>query len=228
MTRWPLTRKDTVSHVGTLEYSDRQSGRKPSLEAFCLSVSDHPEDWRSIACLGDAPQWALSRHNSFFIDVMAFSDDQNDLVRDWAITSGYARQEQLWKAWFTNESDEWCYMLLKSREAAQMEVEDYDVPEGEGPAPDGSCVEPVEDLVLTEAGEERLDRWRNDIQGFDGALILFCREVIRKENPDIVGIWWDETYDPDMFSCPRGGLFPECLPEFEKHLEHRPDVSPGF
>jgi hypothetical protein len=31
---------------------------------------------------------------------------------------------------------------------------------------------------------------------------------------DLMGIWWNEDFDPQSLSCPRGGIFPERLDRF--------------
>jgi hypothetical protein len=226
MMSWPLIKKDSVSHIGDLETlkTERLSA---SHEAYCLSVSEHPEEWRAIARLGGRRIWQLQRKESLFVDVHSFTSEQKQAVASWAVAQQYARKVWLWKAWVPDENDEWSYFLCRSSEEAAQETEFYDIPPGEGPAPDGSCIESVEEIVLTEKGIAGLERWHDPQWGYDGALILFCREVIAAEDPDIVGIWWNDDYDPVNLSCPRGGIFPDRIDEFERCPAgpHTPDIG---
>ncbi|MFX4300294.1 hypothetical protein [Pseudosulfitobacter pseudonitzschiae] len=228
MKSWPVTCRNTVFHVGKLDESASDIQSRASLEAYCLSVSENPEEWTKIARLGGLPCWKLTRKNSRFVDVHAFDGLQADYIRKWAIREGFATEEPLWRAWITDEDGDWAYMVQTSRHEAEREVEDYDIEPGDGPAPDGSCVEEVIDLVLTEKGMSALERWTDPTSGFDGALILFCRNVIAPDDRDIIGIWWDDCFDPPNLSCPRGGIFPDRLDEFDVSLDSGPQDIPGF
>lgn len=215
MKAWPLIIKSQVSHIGSMDREDCMARRKHSYEAFCLSVSDNPEEWRAIAKLGDHPCWSLSREGSFFVDAHALAEVHADELRSWAISEGIATSRPLWKAWMTDEDGDWFYLTCSSKQEAEAEVEGYDIEPSMGPAPDGSCVEEISDIVLTEEGLQKLQRWGDPLSAIDGALILFCREIIAPTDENIVGIWWDDLFDPSRLSCARGGIFPERLSEFE-------------
>lgn len=62
---------------------------------------------------------------------------------------------------------------------------------------------------------EALERWDSPASADDGLLILWARKQLLPSRPDLVGIWWDEKHDPLALSCPRGGILPERLAEFE-------------
>jgi len=39
-------------------------------------------------------------------------------------------------------------------------------------------------------------------------------EAPRRLGRQVDGLYWNETYDPDGLSAPRGAIFPECVPEW--------------
>lgn len=203
---FPFTGLETVYHVGTLEPSDR-SGRA-SLEAFCLSVSLHPDEWRHIARCGDAPLWAMSRENALWLEADALSDAQAEAIGAWGVSEGLAVPFTHWRAWFhDDEADQWSFMRLATREEAEAEAdEDMD--------PDADIVEPEPGLRLTEAGMAALERWADPSMAFEGLLILYADRVLSADIPDLVGVWWDEIEDPLSLSCPRGGVLPSRLEDF--------------
>lgn len=218
-------------HVGEIDPNDSAITSRSSYEAFCLSVSMHPEEWSRIARLGGRTTWKLERDQSKFVDVHAFDSEQIDQVRDWAVMNEIALEQSLWKAWITNENGEWCYLICESKQEAIHETEDADIEIGNGPALDGTCVEEFFDLVLTEKGMAMLERWGDPKSGYEGALILFCRQILAPSDRDIVGIWWKDDYDPENLSCPRGGIFPERIDEFDRSprsdLDDEVDPSPS-
>lgn len=213
---YPFLEKDTVFHVGALDPQAKlDNPGRSSLEAFCLSVSEEPDDWRNIAELGDAPEWGLSRPGSLFVDALALTDPQRREIETWAVERGYGERQEMWRAYqYDPEAEEWRYSNHEDMYAALDEA-DEDVEPGDGPAKDGTCVEKADGLVLTDEGMNALQCWGDRSFGLDGAIILFSREVLAKLDPGIVGIWWEEDYDPLNLSCPRGGVFPEKVESFK-------------
>lgn len=206
----PLIRKDTVFHVGHLA-PDAPRGDS-SLEAFCLSVSDCPEDWRTIARLGNAPTWRLHRRESFWLDFLAMGPSDTAALEAWAIAHGYGTRQRLWRAWSEDEDGTPRYMGFLCMAKALKEIEDPGEPDG--PGPDGCHIDFIDALVLTETALSALERFDDPTQGLDGAALLYLRDVAAPDNPAIAGIWWDERHDPAILSCPRGGLLPERLEDF--------------
>lgn len=212
--RFPVIEKPAVFHVGRLDEEDKKRQGKPSLEAFCISVSEHPDDWRRIAQLGDAPAWLMERPCAKWLDVLGLTDAQRDEVVTWGRREGLVRDAPIWRAWFTDEEGESYYLPCANEAVAHYEVDVDDFDDGTGPGPDGCYVDRVDGLLLSQAGLERLERWRDPLDGFEGLVILYAHQVI--DDPDLVGLWWNEDHEPSRLSCPRGALFPERLDEFRR------------
>lgn len=202
-----------VFHVGSLEPASR-TGRA-SLEAFMLSVSIDPEDWSSIArCAG--PTWTLTCEGAQWLDATALDDTTMEEIIVWGMKRGYLKPAVLWRAWhYDDEGDSWGYMTCLSEATAILEAEDAVFEPGEIPSASGTPVDEVDGVLLTDEGMEALERWHDQTMGPEGALILWAREVLFPDNPDLVGIWWNEDLDPQSLSCPRGGIFPERLDRFD-------------
>jgi len=210
----PLLRVTRVLHVGTLCPSDRGRQFRESFEGRCLSVSRHPEAWRSIARLGDAPTWQLRRNDAMtgvFLDTRAAaaSPDHLATLAAWAVPAQLAEPKTLWRCWRQDlEDDSWVYSLHTSRDDAINELED---PEAHGP--DGRpCVEESQVLAGTEALSERVGV---ALGARDATDFLFMAWV-DDTRPDIDGLWWNDEYAPAALSAPRGALLPSRLFRWSK------------
>ena len=213
-----------VWHVGTLERESRTA--RASLEAFMLSVSEHPDEWGSIARCGGTT-WTLDRGDALWLDAHALDDDALRAIREWGIARGYAEARTIWRAWhYDDELDDWRYMSFLDEEKARYEVDGDDCPEGEVPSENGELVDTEDGVVLTDLGMSRLERWHDRTMGEDGLLILWAQDVLLPENPEMVGIWWYDDTHPEALSCPRGGLFPERMGDFEIRDEHGSLMTP--
>lgn len=207
----------SVAHVGTLDMSDRTP--RESLEAMMLSVSLHPDEWRSIARCGGAAEWTLSAPGAEYLDAYALDDGERAKIVEWAVEKGYLQKNEIWRSWFFDgESDDWAFLRFDTEDKAWHEVDDDE--EVCPHTKDGQLVDKVDGLVLTEAAMTALERWAEPLDGAAGALILYAREVILPTRPDMVGIWWPEIESPQDLWCPRGGIFPERL--------ERMTVEPGW
>ena len=204
-------------HVGTLDPA-RRSSAKDSLEGPCLSVSHCPFAWRRIAKLGNAPLQAMrftgDQDRALFLDVLAIERGAplfQDIV-GWGTRNGLVSEKTMFKAWeFDTETEEWRYSLHVTPEVAREELEALNPNEALA-APDGhEPIEPATILAGTPALEARVQHARLDqIDAFDFLALVWAMET----QPQLLGIWWTETYDPDALSAPRGGVFPDRLPQF--------------
>ncbi len=208
----PYIHINEVYHVGALEVSERARQDKGSLEAFCLSVTRHPEDWTSIAKLGGNPVWEMSRSGSLWLDVLALDDASRDEIAVWAKDCGFAEPATYWRSWSTDEDGEWRYIRCASFEAAEFELDD---PDRDGPCANGSCIEVENGYRLTELGMQQLERWQEATDYMDGLIILYARDVLAPGETRLAGLWWDEVHDPEMLSCPRGAILPARLSQFQ-------------
>jgi hypothetical protein len=204
----PLISMDQVFHVGDI-VDDRSGRPEHSLEAFCLSVSLHPEDWTRIARIGGSPTWEMNRPSSSWIDALSIEKDLKDEIIDWGLGEGLVQKTVFWRAWSSDEEGEPRFIRFNKQSDAIYESD----PEDEDP---DVYVDSEDGHLLSENAMGALKRWPEASDAFDGLLILFAERVLSPQNDDVVGIWWDETYDPDALSCPRGALLPAKISEFEK------------
>lgn len=214
----PLVTIDRTWHVGTLDPEGAKA--RVSLEAFMLSVSCHPRDWQDIAgCSG--PTWEVSHPGAVFLDVLAMGPEHRSRIVDWGVERGLARRAEIWRAWLYDVEKETWYCLSFDDEARARteaeETEDAGFAPGQIPSRSGAPVDRVTGVVLETAGMQALGRWPDPIAGLEGLIILWARDLAAKQAPDLVGTWWEETHDPFALSCPRGGIFPECLSWMKIH-----------
>lgn len=204
----PLIEIEKVSHVGTFDLKHKTV--HASLEAFCLSVSLHPEDWKSIARIGGVPTWDLARDDSKWLDVSSLSDAQTAAIEKWGVDAGCAKPAMIYLAhYLDSETESPLFFQMDSLEAAEYEIEDLE----------NGYVTCVEGLKLTDQGMQALERWQDCKNATDGLYILWADQVLSRAHQSVVGLWWDETYAPLALSCPRGGILPSKIDEFERTLQ---------
>lgn len=188
-----LVELDETYHVGTLAPGHRKA---LSYEGEGLSVSVHPEDWSQIARLGGAPTWVLRRPDGQPLRFVSWHDlDEvtRDRVRDWGAERGWVEQRQVWMAsYYDEEWDGRASFSCATEEAAHAEVEDYEDHD--------AAVESV--LVWRPTTTFPDARISADDEPSDVLLAAYLRE----QRPDLDGVWWEDDYDPDRLSCPRGVL----------------------
>lgn len=219
----PFLHLDEVNHVGRLDPGTRTS--RASLEAFLLSVSVDPEDWRSIARCG-GPTWTLERPGARYIDAASLDEETEAEILSWGIGRGYAEPATIWRVWiYDDEGDNWGYMSFPDEARARAEAAEMDYEGEEIPSKNGEALEFVQGHVLTSSGMMALERWAEPTLALEGLVLLWAREVLLPKEADLMGVWWSEDYHPEALSCPRGGIFPERLEEFRIFDEH--GNSPG-
>ncbi|MEP1315004.1 MAG: hypothetical protein ABJK83_00230, partial [Parasphingorhabdus sp.] len=166
MTEIPTRNIDQVFHVGSLDVQSRTT--RASLEGPCLSISLHPDEWGQIARIG-GPVWELTSPGAVWFDAVNVGDDLAAEMESWAIQEGLAEEATLWRSWFFDgESDDWSYMICDSREKAEYEA-DEEIDEDIGaPTDDGTAVDSLPGLRLTDAGMAHLERWSEPMDGEAG------------------------------------------------------------
>lgn len=197
----------TLYHVGTLDPRDKRPG---SHEGAGLSVSLHPEAWRSIARLGNRPTFTLSRPSGTFIDVheVISSSERLDAVTAWAARSGYLRRGRLVELHCQNDSGATVVLLCASYKEARRERDAL----GDGGAP----IVAVERWLMTPRMAKRALSPRDDDHALatDHALSFFVEDTL----PEIDGLWWKDTFDPAGLSAPRGVIFGSRLSSWQAEL----------
>lgn len=222
----PVIEIPHVYHVGTLNPDFRQRNTNGcSYEGACLSVSDCPEAWRRIARL-NGPTWVLNRPGSLFLDLHAARAEStlNESVREFGVRQGLVIEKTAWRAWtYDEESDDWRFSLHASQEDAFAEADadgEYEDPESV-PGPDERPgVEPTRVLVATQILAHRVER-PDLAQGVEDASdflwMAWAEECVPEEGGRLDGVWWRDTYAPELLSAPRGGIFPDRMKDWTAH-----------
>lgn len=201
-----LYRPAAVFHVGSMTKPAR---RRISYEGSALSVSLCPEAWSRIARLG-GPVHEIDSAGQAFLAFHDMDADALTAIVDWAEAGGLAERTSVWKAWrWDDEVEAWSFMICPSQAAALAEVvddDDLDLPPG------ASALAEAMDIVrLTEAGALRADGYGRDCDATDIAVLFWIEDVLREQMPDVIGLWWDERFDPDALSAPRGAIVPSAM-----------------
>ena len=212
VTHLPVVTTEGVLHIGTLAPETRHHRLSDSLEGHCLSVSHCPNAWRSIARLGGSLLWELSNPHGKFLDVCKIANGKalRQEIETWGLDNNYVERQSRWRAWFTDESGGWRYMLCETEQDARAETADT-----EDLRPDGN---PVVDLThaligTTLLGQRTQIRKLSDRDAFDLVAMAWAEDT----QPELDGVWWRETYDPSSLSAPRGGIFPNRLHRWNAH-----------
>lgn len=199
----PLACLGQVTHVGTLNPSDK-GVRGESYEGRGLSFSVHPEDWEAIARLGGGSWWETDLTGRQILEGYQALEMARAGLADWGVREGLLTPcVSIVVSW---EDDEWgqrVEMEFPTRQEALEEVEgleegEYDLEERPGWAPT---------RALLEAMGHRMER-----AGRPSPDALECTLTIWAERNGLDGVWWDDAYDPDRLSAPRGVVFKDKVP----------------
>ncbi len=221
----PTIELGRVYHVGSLDPALRGSLHRSSQEGPCLSVSLCPDAWTAIARLGGSDLYALERGYGAFLDVHAAMSDpalRETIVR-WAEAEGLIVYRERWKAWtFDEETEEWMHFDVDTREDAEAEVDEFATGPDGGPA-----IELSMGYVATEELGRRLGCGRfDDAFTPDFAAMAWARDAAPMlTGRTFDGVWFREEYAPERHSAPRGGIFPDALPQWTSILLPRGSVD---
>ena len=185
----PIDTFDKVHHVGTLD----PGHRKPtSYEGSGFSVSIHPHEWMQIAKL-PGYIWTITRTDGEPLRFVSWHDltgVQRDHCRAWGVAQGWVAQREVFRVtWHDSELDDTVYMDCDTHSEATAEAEHRD----------GTLA--------------RVAAWRPTVDFPDPRVYrdgdptdVLLAHWVRLHRPDLDGIWWHDTFDPDNLSCPRGVL----------------------
>ena len=191
----PTLSFEKVFHVGTLNPHLKGTHYKESYEGIGLSVSVHPEEWRSIAKLGDAPTWKITKEHNNFLDRWDLTVEQEQAIEKWGVKNGLLEEVPRWEVtqWDSENEKEYRFHCDSLEEALEESGDDP------------KTVKEVFVFVTTEELSKKSGcAAGNTSNAFDLTLI----EHTRQQN-GFDGVWWEDDYDPISYSCPRGVIFKE-------------------
>ena len=195
-----------------------------------LSVSLCPNAWVSIAKLGGNKVWSMEKEGALFLDVLALYGKKNTSLRrdieEWGVSAGLAEKKTMWRSWCDDESglpEDRRFMLCSSEESACEEA--YVESSGDLFDDGKPIIEKTEILELSEKGASRasLKRFANK-DGFDLVAGFWAEDILRGAGLDVQGVYWRETFAPEMLSAHRGGVFPSLVEQWAAKEERWSDV----
>jgi hypothetical protein len=211
---------DTLYHLGTFDPTQK---RAHSYEGHALSVSKHPDAWRKIASLGGLPKHQLHNPNGQFLDFHRAKRDKKFMatVYQWGKQQGYVTDATVYHvSWHDEELDQEVSMsfddyqraleeagydsheeyqqVLKELEQGQISKEDFDQ--------EYRKIKAVKQPVMTPKLAQVIGWAKSEPNMTTDALLLAYAETM-----EVDGVWWNDQYDPDRYSAPRGGILPGKL-----------------
>lgn len=182
-----------LTHIGTLNRTDKGAH---SYEGQGLSVSQHPEEWGRIAKLGGTV-WNIGPDaGAQFLNYHELTGQQREAIAAFGVAAGHVTVEDVFSV--TYWDDEWeqeFTAVFRSRADAEDEAE-----EREG------VVSMSSTLAATASFPDSTVK-AGDIQVEDVLTTVWVEEVAT----DFVGVWWDDDFDPERLSAPRGVIVPRAF-----------------
>jgi hypothetical protein len=200
----PGTELPTISfprlwHVGSLDVTHKRPG---SYEGACLSVSRCPGAWREIGeglVTGDC--WVADTSHVAFLDARGMDEAQTAAVLAWGVAEGLCEPATLWRtSQWDDELEDTVHQTFDSRDEA---VDEMGLDEDEDPE---DRIEEVHEHRST----PRLDllALAHGPSAGDASVVDLLLPLWAWASTDLVGVWWDDRFDPVVYSAPRGGVLP--------------------
>ncbi|KQO98719.1 hypothetical protein ASF30_11700 [Leifsonia sp. Leaf264] len=201
-----------LTHIGTLNQEYKKDW---SYEGQGLSVSMDPDAWEQIAELGGNPRWSVGVDNPQFLDFHELTAEQKDAINDWGVERGYVIPVTATRIYTWDSEDEsWRYYLTTDEsdvefERDEAEAMEYEVREGrpmDGEDEDGFVyLDSEATFATTDVFPDPTVR-RGSL-GEDQILATLWVQ----ETTDFDGVWWEDDYDPERLSAPRGVIVPRAI-----------------
>jgi hypothetical protein len=188
-----------------------------SHEGGGLSVSLHPQAWRSIArgWVG-GELWAFTKPGNQFLDFHALTKATKTEIRRWGTQQGLIEPALTYRFYyFDDDLDEEVYQEFESRQEAEAEASEYDAPVKT--INSGFVGTPALNARCKQSSSVLLNPW-----GFIAGL--WAEDVLRVD-----GVWWEDRYSPQTLSAPRGMIFASRLTEWHaERTDQWPDEDDDF
>lgn len=203
-----ITQKEWY-HVGTMNLHQKA---KNSYEGHCLSVSQCPEEWTSIAQLGGGETFRLYKEDGQFLDAHALTEDQWNVIRAWGVENGYLKEQEVFLYLFGDEDGETCMMELYSRREWEVESGWDDSEEDEQKDLEENGLRIEQRLIATDALKDAECWTQKSCPSFVTEDLLLVRYA--DEEMDVDGVFWNEELDVGRLSAPRAGILQRRLDQW--------------
>jgi hypothetical protein len=219
---FPVIKMKLLYHVGDMASQPAPHSRE-SHEGPCLSVSEVPGAWRSIARLGDAPLWTLRKPTGAFLNMLRLPAEAKDAIVQWGYANGYAVEGIGWVSEFhPDDEDEGA----DARYCVQPSLEESVRQCGEVGEQDDDCEVraryskpmPFATDKLVAYAEQQVDL----LMVFDMLALAYAEQVL-----DLDGLFWDENLNILRYSAPRGGLLRSKLGSWTIKKARKGASEPG-
>lgn len=206
----------SVTHIGHLDPAD--AAGRPSWDGAGIAVSSNPEDWRRIGGL-NGPEHQLNFWDAQWVDILSWDADDHRELASWMQMRGYMKPCRVFHVTVYDEDQDSFVdhvepdlerAALRAGRTADEELEAQARGEGAVTEEDGYRLGPK--AIRRLGGPER---WTDPLDWFNGAALLYCREVVLPKREHIVGIWWGQPRDAEAKLSDYGVLFPERLGLFD-------------
>lgn len=198
----PWRRLRKLWHVGTLNPAHKG---KDSIEGNGLSVSQHPQEWSSIARLGNTV-FTLSRPAGRFLDFRRLKPDELLALQAWGLEAGYLSLRPFWELrWTDGEDGDTRFTLFQDEAKARDEAEFMKDEETED-----VVLELVQRAALAEQAFERLGFKLDPLCSEDIVATFWVEDCTNAD-----GVWWQDRLDPYALSAPRGVINLKQLPNWQ-------------
>jgi len=178
------------------------------MEGPGISVSEHPEAWTRIARRGGYGRYALTRRDErpgVFADMMR--GRWRAAYEHQALRAGLlAEIVQFELSWWDDEIEERRALLFDTEAEAEYEAEDYVELDGK-----------VTRILTYSATDKLIDlHWSHRFTGELDTTLAADMAVLYllQQSGKYDGAWWDEAYDPEGLSAPRGVIFENKIREW--------------
>jgi hypothetical protein len=194
-----------VYHVGDLE-SERPDVYY-SQEGGELSISKHPDAWRSISSSVAGTTYTLTRDSPKFFEASTASP--RDSVLNWCTSNDYVNRTNAWKlSWDNPEYGTQEYTILYDYNTALIQSKQ--------PHRRNSKITEIQTVELASEGRKyvssALTKPPSEFSPLDIQPLLPIWYASHELSVD--GVWWPEELAPAKYSAPRGALFQDAIPEW--------------
>lgn len=203
-----------VFHVGTLDIRKKV---KDSYEGSGLSVSNCPDAWREINRGGTYGEtWNIKKpKGGLFVDYhKTLNDETKEELKRWGILNNYIEYCKTYSVEMTDEYGREYFIEFTNKEEAELEAEMYDTG------------------VVTQLGFKATNKMLKEINYRLNSVVVNCYNLlltmfVEKYFKDVDGVWWEDVYEPESYSAPRGVIFNSKIKEWCCFVGDDADFEPG-
>ncbi|WP_411840043.1 hypothetical protein [Paracoccus sp. ME4] len=219
----------SVAHIGHLDPAD--AAGRPSKDGPGIAVSVNPEDWRRIGGL-NGPEHNLTFWGAQWVDILSWDANDHQELASWMLMRGYMKPCRVFHVSIYDEDQDSFIdhvepdlerAARRAGRSAEAELEAQARGEGAVTEEDGYRLGPK---ALRRLGGA--ERWTDALDWFNGAALLYCREVVLPKRQHIVGMWWGQPREAEAKLSDYGVLFPERLGLFDVHDEETGESTPAI